>query len=48
MSQLHDSVDFNNLKFEYVGPTNDISFYEYTKSKDLFNAIKKAVLNLMK
>ena len=21
MSELHDSVDNNNLKFEYVGPT---------------------------
>ena len=36
MSELHDSVDYNNLKFEYIGP----SFYEYEDSKDLFNAIK--------
>ena len=28
MSELHDSVDYNNLKFEYVGPTKDASFYE--------------------
>ena len=28
MSELHDSVDYNNLKFEYVGPTTDVSFYE--------------------
>ena len=21
MSELYDSVDYNNLKFEYVGPT---------------------------
>ena len=26
MSELYDSVDYNNLKFEYVGPTKDVSF----------------------
>ena len=41
MSELHDSVDYNNLKFEYVGPTKDVSFYEYMDSKELFNAMKK-------
>ena len=40
MSKLYDSVDYNNLKFEYVGPTKDVSFYEYMDSKELFNAIK--------
>ena len=40
MSELYDSVDYNNLKFEYVGPTNDVSFYKYKDSKELFNAIK--------
>ena len=40
MSELHDSVDYNNLKFEYVGPTKDVSFYEYMDSKELFNTIK--------
>ena len=40
MSELHDSVDYNNVKFEYVGPTKDVSFYEYRDSKELFNAIK--------
>ena len=40
MSQLYDSVGYNNLKFEYVGPTNDISFYEYKDSKELSDAIK--------
>ena len=40
MSDIHDSVDYNNLKFEYVGPTKDVSFYEYMDSKQLFNAIK--------
>ena len=41
MSELYDSVDYNNLKFEYVGNTKDVSFYEYKDSKDLFDAIKK-------
>ena len=39
MNKLYDSVDYNNLKFEYVGPTKDVSFYEYRNSKELFNAI---------
>ena len=33
MRELCDSVDYNNLKFEYVGPTNDVSFYEYKDSR---------------
>ena len=36
----YNSVDYNNLNFEYVGPTKDISFCEYKDSKELFNAIK--------
>ena len=40
MSELYDSVDYNSLKFEYVGPTKDVCFYEYMNSKELFNAIK--------
>ena len=40
MSKLHDRVDNNNLKFEYVGPIKDVSFYEYRDSKEFFNAIK--------
>ena len=40
MSELHDSVNYNNLKFEYVDPTIDASFYEYVDSNELFNAIK--------
>ena len=42
MSELYDSVDYNNLKFEYLGPTKDVSFYEYRDSKELFNAIKNS------
>ena len=41
MSELYDSVDYNNLNFEYVGPTKDVNFHEYMNSKELFNAIKK-------
>ena len=40
MSKLYDSVDYNNLKFEYVGPTKDVSFYECKDSKELFSAIR--------
>ena len=40
MGEFYDSVDHNNLKFEYVGPTKDVSFYEYMDSKELFNTIK--------
>ena len=40
MSELYDSVDYNNLKFNYVGPTKDVTFYEYKDSKEFFNAIK--------
>ena len=46
MSELHDSVDYNNLKFEYVGPTKDVSFYEYMDSKELFNKIKHNQIRL--
>ena len=40
MSELYDSVDYNNLNFEHVGPTKDVSFYEYMDSRELFNAIR--------
>ena len=42
MSKLYDSVDYNNLKFEHVGPIKDVSFYEYKDSKELFNVIKNS------
>ena len=35
MNKLYDNVDYNNLKFEYVGPTKDVSFYSYKDSKEL-------------
>ena len=42
MNKLYDSVDYNKLKFEYVGPTKDVSFYGYMDSKELFNAIRNS------
>ena len=45
MSELYDRVDYNKLKFENVGPTQDVSFYEYINSKELFNAIKNSRFN---
>ena len=41
MNKLYQSVDYNNLKFDYVGSTKDVSFYEYMDSKKHFNKIKK-------
>ena len=35
MNELYESVDYNNLKFEYVGPTKDVSIYEYLDSREL-------------
>ena len=29
MSKLHDSIDYNNLKFEYVGPTKYVRVYGF-------------------
>ena len=40
MSELYYSADYNNLNFEYVSPTKNVSFYEYMNSKEHFNAIK--------
>ena len=42
LSELYDSVDHNNLKFEYIGPTKDLRFYEYMNAKELFDAIKSS------
>ena len=42
MSKLYDSVDYNNLNFKYVGPTKDVSFYEYMNSKKLLDAIRSS------
>ena len=45
IKKLYDSVDYNNLKFEYIGTTKDVSFYEYKNSKELFTAIKTNQIN---
>ena len=41
MNELYNNINYNNLKFEYIGPTKYVSFYEYRDSKELLNAIKK-------
>ena len=41
IQNLYDGVDYNNIKLEYVGPTKDVSFYEYKDFKELFDAMKK-------
>ena len=46
--KLRDSVDYNNLKFEYVGPTKDVSFYEYIDSIERFNEIKNSQIKFSK
>ena len=48
MSELYDSVNYNNLNFQYVGPTNDVCFYKYMNSKELFNAIKNNQMKFSK
>ena len=40
MNKLYDSVDYNNLKFEYMTKAKNVNFYEYRDSKELFNAIR--------
>ena len=35
MSESYDSVDYNNLKFEYVGSTKDVSFMNIKILKNL-------------
>ena len=45
MKDLFDSVDHNNLKFEYVGSTKYVRFYTCRDSKELFDAIKNNKIN---
>ena len=44
MNELYDNVPYNNLTFKYVGPTKDVSLYEYVNSIELFNAIKSSLI----
>ena len=48
MSELYESVDYNNLNFEYVGPTKSVSFYGYMDSRQLFNKLNKIRLDLVR
>ena len=46
MKKLHDEVDYKSLNFKYVDKKNDdVSFYGYKNSKDLFNIIKNNQIN---
>ena len=36
------TFDKKDLKFQYIGPTEDVRFYGYMDSKELFNAIKNS------
>ena len=47
MKELYDRVDYNNLKFDFVGPTKDVSFYEHRDSKELFSAIKNKLILML-
>ena len=40
MNELHDSVDYKNLKFVYATIDKSVNFYEYIDSKELFDKIK--------
>ena len=44
MSELHDNVHYNNLKFQYVVTTKDVIFFEYKDSKELFNDTKNSLI----
>ena len=43
--ELHDSVDYNKFKFDFMGPAKDVSFYRYRDSKELFSVIKNNQIN---
>ena len=45
MKELHASTSYNNLKFDFIGPTKDVNFYEYRDSKELFSVIKNNQIN---
>ena len=45
MKELYDHIDYNNLKSDFVGPTKDVSFYEYKDSRVRFHAIKNNKIN---
>ena len=48
MSELHDSVDCSNLKFEYVGSTKDKVFMSIWILKNFLMQWKIIKLNLVR
>ena len=48
MNKLYDSVDCNNLKFEYMTKAKDVCFYKYKDSKELFNVIRNGKIGFSK
>ena len=48
MIKLYDSIDYNNLKFEYVGLAKEVSFYEYKYSQNFLMHQKIIRLNLVR
>ena len=47
MSELYDSIDYENLNFKYVDKkNNDVSFYGYMNSKECFNSIKSSRIKI--
>ena len=48
MSELHGGVDYNNLKFEYIGPTKDVSFMNTWILKSFSKQWNIIRLNLMR
>ena len=44
MNELYESVNMNKLYFEYVGPTKNVTFYEYMDSKETFDKLKNGQL----
>ena len=47
MRELYDSVHYKDLKLECIGPTEDVSFYEYGDSKELLNGIKMDYVEML-
>ena len=45
MNKLYERVNYNNLKFEYAGPTKNVDFHEYMDSKELFNKLENNQIN---
>ena len=44
MNELYESANMNKLYFEYVGPTKNVTFYEYMDCKEPFDKLKNGQL----